>query len=139
MAERPVLMGQSVRQREEREVVTPERVPVIQPVTTVTNSNVTLWTVTADKFLKLSDIGVCNISGVAIAITVYHVPSGGAAANGNKVYDAFQVLANDSGTLTAIISRTFFPGDFIVAVTDNATGANFWLDGVEFTGGLADV
>jgi len=133
-----IMLGLQQRQRQEDEVTTPRRVAVIKAVTTVTNSNVTLWTVTANKFLKLNDFSVCNISGVNITITVYVVPSGGSAAAGNKVYDAYVVGANDSGTLGAILGKTFLPGDFIVAVTNHATGANFWLDGVEFTGGLPD-
>jgi len=138
MADRPVMLGQNTRQREERERVTPDSIPVIKAVTNVTNSNVTLWTVTTDpdKFLYIEDFGVCNISGVAIKITVYIVPSGGAALATNKVYDGFQVLAGDSGTLTAVVGHTLNPGDLIIAATDNATGANFWLWGQEFTGGV---
>ncbi len=137
MAEqRPVMLGLNPRQRFESERDATQRIPVIKAVTTVTNSNVTLWTVTANKFLKLNDFSVCNISGTNITITVYVVPSGGSAAAGNKVYDAFALGANDSGTLGAILGHTFLPGDFIVAVTNHATGANFWLDGGEFTGGL---
>ncbi len=137
MAEqRPVMLGQAPRQRQELEREPTLRIPVIKAVTTVTNSNVTLWTVTANKFLKLNDFSVCNISGTTITITVYVVPSGGSASAANKVYDAFTLGANDSGTLGAILGHTFLPGDFIVAVTNHATGANFWLDGVEFTGGL---
>lgn len=141
MAKLPVMQGQSQRQREEREVPIAQRSAVIKAVTNVTNSNVTLWTVTLDpaKYLYVRDIGVCNISGVTIAVTVYVVPDGGSAANTNKVYDAFSVVANDSVTLSAIVDKTYLPGDQIIAVTDNVTGANFWLDGVEFTGGLATV
>jgi len=131
--------GLNPRTRQEDERVKPDRVPVIKAVTNVTTSDVTLWTVTANKFLFIKDFGVCNIAGVTIAITVYLVPSGGSAAATNKVYDAYAVLPNDSGTLTALVGSTLNPGDLIIADTNNATGANFWLDGVEFTGGLPDV
>ena len=133
--QRPIMTGQNPRQRQERERTVPFRSPVIKAVTNVTNSNVTLWTVTADKFLTIKDFGVCNISGTSIEITVYLVPEGGSAAATNKIYDAYLVLPNDSGTLTALIGSTLNVGEFIVAVTDNATGANFWLDGMESTGG----
>jgi hypothetical protein len=139
MTNRPIMGGQNPRQIDERQPTTPLRAPVIKAVTNVTNGNTTLWTVTADKFLFIRDFGVCNIAGANITITVYVVPEGGSAANTNKVYDGYTILANDSGTLTALVGSTLNPGDFIVAVTSSATGANFWLDGVEFVGGLADV
>ena len=66
-----VVLGQAPRRREEAEREVPQGVAVIKAVTTVTNSNVTLWTVTDNKFLKLKDFGVCNISGANITITVY--------------------------------------------------------------------
>ena len=127
------------RQRQEQERLPADRVAVVKAVTNVTTSDVTLHTVTADKYFFVKDFGVCNIAGATIAITVYVVPEGAAAGVTNKVYDAYSILANDSGTLTALIGSTLSPGDFIVADTDNATGANFWLDGVEFSEGLPDV
>lgn len=126
--------GQQSRSRDEQERVVSDAKPVSKEVTTVTNSNVTLWTVTADNFLFIEDFGVCNIDGGAITITVYIVPDGGAAANGNKVYDAYAVAANDSGTLTALIGTMVAPLSLIVAVTSSATGANFWLSGFETVG-----
>lgn len=125
----------TARQRQEQERQAPLRIPISLAVTNVTNSNSVLWTVTDGKFLYVQDFGVCNIAGATIAVTVYVVPSGGAAANGNKVYDAYSVSANDSGTLTALIGGIYEPGTQIIAVTDNATGANFWLSGYESTGG----
>jgi len=122
------------RSRDEKEFVPSDAKPVSKEITPVTNSNVTLWTVTADNFLMIEDFGVCNVAGVAIAVTVYVVPDGGAAGNGNKVYDAYPVIANDSGSLTALIGYQVAPLSFIVAVTDNATGANFWLSGYETVG-----
>lgn len=126
--------GQQSRSRDEQERVVSDAKPISKEVTTVTNSNVTLWTVTADNFLFIEDFGVCNIDGGAITITVYIVPDGGAAANGNKVYDAYAVAANDSGTLTALIGTMVAPLSLIVAVTSSATGANFWLSGFETVG-----
>lgn len=139
MTQRPVMMGQNTRQIDERQPQTPLRVPVIKAVATVTSAgNTTLHTVTANKFFYIRDFGVCNISGGTVKVTVYLVPDGGAAGNGNKVYDAYSVLANDSGTLTAVVGSTLNDGDQIIATCDNATGVNFWLDGVEFEGGLPD-
>lgn len=123
------------RQRQEQERQAPLRIPVSLDVTNVGNSNVTLWTVTDGKFLYVEDIGVCNISGGALAVTVYVVPSGGAAANANKAYDALSVSANTSQSLTALEGRIFAPGTKIIALTNNATGGNFWLSGYESTGG----
>jgi len=131
--------GMNTRQRQEQERRPAERVAVVKAVTNVTTSDVTLHTVTADKYMFVKDFGVCNISGATIAITVYVVPTGGSALATNKIYDAYAVLPNDSGTLTALVGSTLSPGDLIIADTDNATGANFWLDGVEFTDGLPDV
>jgi hypothetical protein len=127
--------GPTSRQRQEVEPGPLLRLPIVKAVTNVTNSNVTLWTVTAGKFLYVQDFGVCNIAGATIAVTVYVVASGGAAGATNKVYDAYPVLANDSGTLTALIGGIYEPGTAIIAVTDNATGANFWLSGYEAIGG----
>lgn len=138
--QRPVMLGQNPRQRQESERTTPLRVPVIKAVTNITSAgNTTLWTVTDNKFMFVSDFGVCNIAGATIGVTVYLVPDGGSAQNTNKVYDAYSVLANDSGTLTALVGSTLNPGDMIIATCDNATGCNLWLDGVEFTGGLPGV
>ena len=127
--------GPTSRQRQEVEPGPLLRLPIVKAVTNVTNSNVTLWTVTAGKFLYVQDFGVCNIAGATIAVTVYVVASGGGAGTTNKVYDAYPVLANDSGTLTALIGGIYEPGTAIIAVTDNATGANFWLSGYEAIGG----
>ena len=123
------------RQRQEQERPTLLRIPLFIAPQTVTTSNVTLHTVTAGKFFYCQDFGVCNIAGATIAITVYVVASGGAAGVANKVYDAYSVLANDTGTLTALIGGIYEPGTFFVADTDNATGANFWLSGYEAIGG----
>ena len=122
------------RSRDEKEFVPSDAKPVSKEITTVTNSNVTLWTVTADNFLFIENFGVCNIDGGAIAVTVHVVPSGGAAANGNKVYDALAVAANVTVSLDAFKSMQIAPLSFIVAVTSSATGANFWLSGFETVG-----
>jgi hypothetical protein len=139
MTQRPIMTGQAPRQRQEQERAAPLRAPVIKAVTTVTNSNVTLWTVSADKFFYLKHASVCNIAGAAITFTLHVVPEGGSAGNGNKVYDVAALANPDTKKLDEIIGMTIDPGDFIVAVTSSATGANFRLDGVEFTGGLPDV
>ena len=125
------------RQEDQREF--PLQRPVVVPVTTVTTNNTTLHTVADGYHMLVRDFGVCNIAGANVAITVYLVPSGGSASAANKVYDGYTVLANDSGTLTALIGSTLEPGDFIVCDTDNATGCNFWLDGIEFSGGVPGV
>lgn len=134
---RDIQMGVSVRQREERERITPEQISIIIPVANVTNSNTTLYTVRADHFFYIQDFGVCNISDTGIAINIHIVPVGGSATDLNKVYDGYVVETNDSGTLTAILGTTLNPEDFIVASTDNAIGANFWINGIETSGGLA--
>ncbi len=129
------MQGLTQRQRQETERGTLLQVPIAKAVTNVTTSNVTLWTVSDGKFLYIQDFGVCNIAGATIAVTVYVVPSGGSALATNKVYDAYSVIANDSGTLTALVGGIYEPGTAIIAVTDNATGANFWLSGKEGAGG----
>lgn len=128
--------GQVGRQRFESERPIPGRIPVIKAVTNVTNSNVTLWTVTANKFLYIQKFTVCNIAAGAIAVTVYVVPSGGSASNANKVYDAFSVAQNTSVSLTALEGHMLDDGDFIVVVTDTATtGGNFKMWGYEMASG----
>lgn len=122
--------GQSHRQRQEAERQTPLARLASIPVTNVTNTNVTLFTVPDNRFFALRLLGVANIAGSNLAVTVHVVPSGGSASNSNKVYDAFVVWPNTSEVLWAVAGEEAHhllePGDQIVAVTDSATGGNFY-------------
>lgn len=124
------------RQRQENERGTLLRVPIVKAVTTVTSAgNTTIWTVTAGKFLYVQGFSACNIAGGAATLTVYLVPSGGSAANGNKVYDALAMATNTSTTLDALVGQIIDPGAAIVATSGDATGINLWLSGYEAIGG----
>lgn len=130
-------VGRSIRQRQEIEREIPLAQMVNVDVTNVTSAgNTTLFTVSDDKWLHIEDFGVCNIAGATATVTVWAVPSGGSATNTNKVYDAYSIVANDSGTLTALVNTTWPPGTFFVATSGNATGVNLWMSGRESLGGV---
>jgi len=126
---------QNFRQRQEAEVVAPIRRPYSTAVNNVTSSAPeTLFTVPDGYYFEVVDFSVCNIEGATLAVTVSLVPDGGSASASNRVYDAYPVAANDSGTLTAVVGRLLEPGEFIVASVDGATGGNFWLSGYMLEG-----
>ena len=132
-------VGQTIRQRQERERDPLSVQTVNLDVTNVTSAgNTTLYTVSDEKWLRIDDFGIVNIEGSNTTVTVWVVPSGGSALNTNKAYDAYPILANDSGTLTALIGSTWPPGTFIVATSGGATGVNLWMSGREAIGGVFD-
>jgi len=132
----PFNQGLTQRQRQETERGPLLRQPLMIPVTTVTSSgNTTLYTVPSTNYFYVQDFGVCNLTASTVALTVYAVESGGSAGASNTVYYQYPVVANDSGTLTALIGGIFEPGTAFVATCDTATGLNLWLSGYRSVGG----
>jgi hypothetical protein len=82
--------------------------------TTITNSNTTLATVSQGQRWKMTALTLCNFSGSAETVTVYVVPSGSAAANGNTVIKSLSIPSADTYVFDSPLQLN--AGDFIVGI-----------------------
>lgn len=88
----------------------------------------TQYTCPANTVTIVDKFTATNVTGSAAVITVYFVPSGGAAGLTNKVIDAVTIGANSTEQLSASIGQGLEAGDFIAtegtasAVTIRCTG-----------------
>jgi len=100
------------------------------PVTTLGTSASTLYTVTAPATSAVvKQLLVSNYSASSASITVYFVPSGGTAGNGNAVVPAVAISPNS--TITLDITQVLSVGGFISALSSAGSSINLMISGYE--------
>ena len=100
------------------------------PVTTLTTSAVTLYTVTnpvTNGVIK--QIAVSNYSASAATVTVHFVQNGGSVGNGNIIVPAVSISANS--TITLDLTQVLNAGDFIAALASANSALNISISGYE--------
>ena len=74
---------------------------------------------------------VCNTSASAVTLQVWLAYDGGAAADGNKVYDALSVDANSQVSLALLINQALKAGTKVYAQASAATALTLTIAGAE--------
>ena len=71
---------------------------------------------------------ICNTTAAAVPLTLYLVPSGGAAAAANALYSALSVAANS--TVVQDLEQYMEEGDFLAALAGTAASLTVTISGV---------
>ena len=74
-----------------------------------------------------------NHTAAAVSLTIYIVPSGGSAADSNKLIAAMGLAAGFTDTLPEVVGKFLNPGDFIAVVASAATSISVAANGRELT------
>lgn len=102
----------------------------ICPVTTLTTSAVTLYTVTEPVTnAVVKQIAVSNFGASATSVTVHFVQNGGSVGNGNIIIPAVSISANS--TITLDVTQVLNGGDFIAALASANSALNIAISGYE--------
>lgn len=100
-------------------------------VTTLTTSAATMYTAPASTTTTVKTILLSNYSAADVQATVYLIPSGGTAANGNAILGSVNVAAN---TTTVIDTAVVMPAaSFIQAKASAGTALNIHISGIEIS------
>ena len=103
----------------------------LTPVTGLTASAATLYTVPASTTTTVKTILLANYTSTDRTVTLHLVPSGGSVAAGNKILGEINVPANTTTTVdTAIMLPT---GAFISGLASATTSVNVHISGVEIS------
>jgi hypothetical protein len=88
-----------------------------------TTAETTVYTVPANKAVKLAQGSLCNTAGTTVTLSLSLVPSGGTADGTHRVISGFQLSPGDTLPLGEYLGGHMLgPGDFIsvIAATANA-------------------
>lgn len=92
----------------------------------------TIYTVAANKAVKLSALILANVTAAPVTVTVSIVPSGG-AVDGTHVIVSAQIIApNDTITLTEVAGVWMGDGDKVAVNASAATSIDSTLSGLLF-------
>lgn len=86
----------------------------------------TLYTVPAASTLIIKDFDICNTTALVLTVTVYLVPSGGAAGTNNTIVPAYAIPAN--GMIQWAGTQVLNTGDSIQVIA-SATGSTINISG----------
>lgn len=103
----------------------------LAPVTGLTASAATLYTVPSATTTTVKTILLSNYTSTDRNVTLHLVPSGGSVAAGNKILGEVNVPANTTTTIdTAIMMPT---GAFLSGLASATTSINVHISGVEIS------
>jgi len=85
------------------------------------SGDVTIYTVPANKAVKLLKLVLVNTSASAVVVSVSVVPSGGTLDGTHRVVSGYSLAANDSTIITEVEGVMAGAGDFLSV--NAATGA----------------
>lgn len=101
----------------------------------VPNATTTLYTSPAaasgGKGTWIDKFTAHNHTAGAVALTIYLVPSGGAAADSNKLIAAAGLAAGATDTLPEVVGKFLNPGDFIAVLASAAASISVAANGRE--------
>lgn len=105
--------------------------PLFEPVQ-LTNANVTYYT--APVPTRVDKMTLTNPTAGAATATIYWVPSGGAAADGNAMVKSRSIQSLESWDVWPFIGHVLAVGDLIVAVASAGATINFFASGTAVSG-----
>lgn len=101
---------------------------VSQQLTTTTET--TLYTVPANKAVKLAQGSMCNTSAGVVTVGIAIIPAGGTADGTHKVISGFKMDPNDTLSLGEYLGGHMLgPGDFISAIASIANVVDVVISG----------
>ena len=96
------------------------RVNALFETAQIPNANTVLYTAPANTRTIIDKMTVTNTTGGALTVTVFLVPSGGAANAGTTVISAQSVASNSTILCSEVVGHILNPGDAIVAIASAA-------------------
>lgn len=101
---------------------------VSQQITATTAT--TVYTVPANKAVKLSQGTLCNVTGSAVTVSLSLIPSGGTADGTHRVIDSYSLAAHDTLPLADYLAGHMLgPGDFISVTAGTANAVDVVISG----------
>jgi hypothetical protein len=98
--------------------------------TTLGTSAASLYTVQAPNTNAVTkQLLIANYSASSANVTIYAVPSGGTAGNGNAIIPAIAISANS--TITLDLTQVLNVGDALWGLCSSATAINVMISGYE--------
>jgi hypothetical protein len=99
--------------------------------TQLTAAAVTQYTAPANTTSIIKKMTVCNTSGNARLVTIYLVPSAGAAGAANTIWSAKSVAAGATVEVFEAENHVLAAGDFVQALSDVTLTCTFAMSGIE--------
>lgn len=99
----------------------------------LTTSAVTYYTAPANTTTQIQKLTFSNTTGTARTVTVYLVPSGGAAGDASTLVKTLTVPANSAADCTWAAGHVLATGDFIQALADAGTAVTIMGSGLQVT------
>lgn len=81
------------------------------------NANTTQYTAPAVTRTIIDKFTATNTTGAGATLTVFLVPSGGAAGAANTIISARNLIAGEAYTCPELVGHVLNPGDFIVTAS----------------------
>jgi len=92
----------------------------------------TIYTVPADKAVKLAALIVANVTAVPVTVTVSVVPSGGAVDGTHVIVSAATIVANDTLNIDEVDGVWLGAGDKVAINSSAAASVDSTLSGLLF-------
>jgi hypothetical protein len=104
-----------------------QRIPVVIPAAQITTGAATYYTAPNGTTSTINNLSLTNTSASPVAVTLYRVPSGGAAGASNTILSAFSLAASQSYVPPQAIGLHLSQGMTLQALA--ATGAAVTIAG----------
>lgn len=101
-----------------------QRIPVAVASQQLGVAATTIYTAPTATTATVANMSFSNTSGSAVAITVYNVPSGGAAATSNIVVPSFSLSVGQTYVPPQLIGLNLAPGATLQALAGTASVVN---------------
>lgn len=98
----------------------------------VANATSTLYTSTNIK-TRIDALTVCNTTAGAITLTIYLVPSAGAAGDSTTVIKTLSIPANTTWAGAGVVGQIMAVGDLLRAVASAATSLTIVASGTQIS------
>jgi len=102
---------------------------VLQAGIQITTTAVAYVTGAANSQTIIKRAVFSNVTGSAVTITVYRVPSGGAIASTNMIIDGRSIAGLGTDLTPELANMVLNAGDMIWAKSDTATAVNLFVSG----------
>lgn len=103
---------------------------VLQPGIQLTASAVAVVTCAANTQIIIKRAVFTNVTGGAVTVTVYRVPSGGSPGATNTLISTYSVGANSAYVSPELANMVMNPGDTIQALASAAASINAFASGL---------
>ena len=106
------------------------KVSRLVPGSQLTNATATYYTTPVNTSAVVKRAVFCNTTGLAATITVYVVPSGGAAGVTNEIIAAYSIAAGASYVSPELAGVVLGPGDTLQALSGTNAAVTIVVSGI---------